>query len=36
MNILSFIAAIALAITLIEGFYILLRDVKSETNRLFF
>ena len=36
MNILSFIAAIALAVTLIEGFYILLRDVKSETNRLFF
>jgi DNA-binding CsgD family transcriptional regulator len=36
MNIFSFISALALAITLIEGLYILLRDYKSEINRLFF
>jgi len=36
MNILSFIAAVALTITLIEGFFILLSDYKSEINRLFF
>ena len=35
MNILSFIAVIALAITLVEGLYILLRDPRSEHNRLF-
>jgi DNA-binding CsgD family transcriptional regulator len=36
MNILSFIASIALAITLIQGFYILFRDYRSESNRIFF
>lgn len=36
MNILSFIASIALAITLMQGFYILFRNFKSESNRLFF
>jgi len=36
VNILSFIASIALAITLMQGFYILFRDFRSESNRLFF
>lgn len=36
MNILSFIAATALAITLMQGFYILSRNFRSESNRLFF
>ncbi len=36
MNILSFIASIVLAITLLQGFYILSRDFRSESNRLFF
>jgi DNA-binding CsgD family transcriptional regulator len=36
MNILSFIAAVALTITLIEGLIVLSKDYKSETNRLFF
>lgn len=36
MNCLSFFATIALAISIVEGFYILCRDFKSEANRLFF
>ncbi len=36
MNPLSFIATIVLAITIIEGIYILLIDYKIEANRLFF
>ncbi|HDP81480.1 MAG TPA: hypothetical protein ENN21_11615, partial [Spirochaetes bacterium] len=36
MNILSFIATLALAITLMEGLYILLRDPRGALNRLFF
>ncbi len=36
MNLLSFIATIVLAVTIIEGVYILLIDYRSETNRLFF
>ena len=36
MNLLSFIATIVLAVTLIEGVYILLIDYRNEANRLFF
>lgn len=36
MNPLSFLATIALAVSMIEGIYILSRDYKSEENRLFF
>jgi hypothetical protein len=36
MNILSFIAVLVLAITLMQGLYILFRDLRSESNRLFF
>ena len=36
MNVLSFIASIVLAITFLQGLYILSRDFRSESNRLFF
>jgi len=35
VNILSFIAVMALALTLVEGFFIIFRDYKSANNRLF-
>ncbi len=36
MNLLSFAATLALAISLIEGVYILFQDHRSSANRLFF
>jgi len=36
MNLLSFFATLALAITIIEGLFILLRNPESVANRLFF
>lgn len=36
MNLISFFATLALAVTLIEGFLILSRDYRSSSNRLFF
>jgi DNA-binding CsgD family transcriptional regulator len=36
MNILSFLSAIIMTVILIQGFFVLINDIKSEANRLFF